>query len=69
MEPDKESMPRSGLIYKKIIARIHGAPGHGRHHGTTDIALYPALGFEPVPPYWDSAVQGTLYFEKRLGLN
>jgi putative acetyltransferase len=33
------------------------------------IALYRALGFEPVPGYWDSIVPGTLYFGKRLRLD
>lgn len=30
------------------------------------IAIYRALGFAPIPPYWDNTVPGLLYFGKRL---
>ena len=30
------------------------------------IAIYRAQGFAPIPPYWDNAVPGILYFGKRL---
>ncbi len=30
------------------------------------IAIYRALGFEPIPPYWNNVVPGILYFGKRL---
>ncbi len=33
---------------------------------TSAIAIYRALGFEPIPPYWNNAVPGCLYFGKRL---
>jgi hypothetical protein len=44
--------------------RTHGVPD--REVSRND---YGALGFEPIPAYWDGAVPGTLYFEKRLRLN
>lgn len=31
------------------------------------IALYRDLGFVEVPPYWESALPGTIYLGKRLG--
>ena len=30
------------------------------------IAIYRAQGFAPIPPYWDNAVPGIIYFGKRL---
>ena len=30
------------------------------------IAIYRALGFAPIPPYWDNAFPALLYFGKRL---
>ena len=33
---------------------------------TAAIAIYRALGFEPIPPYWNNPLPGFLYFGKRL---
>jgi putative acetyltransferase len=33
---------------------------------TSAIAIYRALGFEPIPPYWNNPLPGFLYFGKRL---
>ncbi len=33
---------------------------------TSAIAIYRALGFEPIPPYWNNIVPGVLYFGKQL---
>jgi ribosomal protein S18 acetylase RimI-like enzyme len=33
---------------------------------TGAIAIYRALGFEPIPPYWNNPLPGFLYFGKRL---
>jgi len=34
---------------------------------TAAIALYRALGFADIPPYWNNTLPGVLYFGKRLG--
>jgi len=33
---------------------------------TSAIAVYRALGFEPIAPSWSSPVPGTLYFGRQL---
>ena len=33
---------------------------------TSAIALYKALGFRPIPAYWNNIVPGILYFGMRL---
>jgi ribosomal protein S18 acetylase RimI-like enzyme len=34
---------------------------------TAAIRLYRALGFKPIPPYWNNPLPGTLYFSRQLG--
>jgi hypothetical protein len=33
---------------------------------TSAIAIYRALGFERIPPYWDNIVPGITYFGRKL---
>ena len=33
---------------------------------TSAIAIYRALGFERIPPYWDNIVPGIIYFGRKL---
>ena len=34
---------------------------------TSAIAIYRALGFEPIAPYWNNIVPGIIYFGRKLG--
>ena len=44
------------------------SPGDAGHLAVDEsaIAIYRAQGFAPIPPYWDNAVPGIIYFGKRL---
>ena len=68
---------RSGLGERLVDALVHGAERIGYREMRLDtlssmtgaIALYRNCGFEPIAPYYDTPVAGTIFLRRTLGRN